>query len=165
MNIRPERPEDAAAIHDLTARAFRDMPFSSQTEAAIVDALRDAGAMTLSLVAEDGGQIVGHVAFSPVTIDGEAGGWYGLGPVSVEPERQKAGIGKALIREGLEQLQKAGAHGCVLVGEPGYYQRFGFASDPALKYADVPGEYVQRLVFKGAPPAGEITYHAAFDAH
>lgn len=164
MVIRPETAEDAAAIRALTAAAFKGLPHSSGTEAAIVDALRDAGALTLSLVAEEQGRIIGHVAFSPVTINGEAGRWFGLGPVSVEPAMQRRGIGQALIREGLERLRSAVAEGCVLLGDPAYYRRFGFVSDPKLRYGDVPPEYFQRLSFNGAEPEGEVAYHAGFGA-
>ncbi len=163
MIIRPEADGDTPAIHALTDAAFRDAPHSSGTEAAIVDALRDAGALTLSLVAEEQGRIVGHVAFSPVTINGEAGRWFGLGPVSVEPLEQRRGIGQALIREGLDRLRNTGAEGCVVLGDPAYYRRFGFVSDPKLHYGGVPPEYFQRLTFTGAMPEGEIAFHAGFD--
>jgi len=102
------------------------MPFSDDTEARVIDALRVAGALARSLVATQGGEVVGHVAFSPVTINGEAGDWYGLGPVSVWPDRQRRGIGQALIREGRRRLQGMGAGGCVLLGDPAYHARFGF---------------------------------------
>ena len=164
MLIRPENAADAPAIRALTDAAFRNAPHSSGTEAAIVDALRDAGALTLSLVAESEGRIVGHVAFSPVTIDGRAGGWFGLGPVSVEPARQRLGIGQALVLDGLERLKAAGAEGCVLLGDPAYYQRFGFVSDPRLRYGDVPPEYFQRLSFTAVEPSGEVAYHPGFGA-
>ena len=164
MVVRPETAEDAAAIRALTVAAFKDVPYSSGTEAAIVDALRDAGALALSLVAEDHGRIVGHVAFSPVTINGEAGRWFGLGPISVEPGQQRRGIGQALIQDGLERLKAAGAEGCVLLGDPAYYRRFGFVSDAKLRYGDVPPDYFQRLSFNGAEPEGEVAYHAGFDA-
>lgn len=164
MIIRPEMAGDAPAIRAVTAAAFRDAPHSSGTEAAIVDALRDTGALTLSLVAERQGRIAGHVAFSPVTINRQAGRWFGLGPVSVEPAEQRRGIGKALIRDGLERLRDAGAEGCVVLGDPAYYRRFGFVSDPNLRYGDVPPEYFQHLSFTGSEPAGEIAYHPGFDA-
>src|SRR5689334_4880150 len=109
MQIRLERPEDAATIHALTDAAFKGMPFSDETEAGVIDGLRAAGALTLSLVATEGGEIVGHVAFSPVQINGEAGDWYGLGPVSVWPDHQRRGIGQALIRDGLQRLRSLGA--------------------------------------------------------
>jgi putative acetyltransferase len=164
MDIEPEHPEHIEPIRALTTAAFEAVPYSSHTEARIVHALRQAGALTLSLVAIEDGEVLGHVAFSPVTIGGRREGWYGLGPVSVRPARQRQGIGQALIRKGLHRLQALGAHGCVLVGHPGYYPRFGFASDPALSYRDLPPEYLQRLVFQGESPRGEVEFHPAFDA-
>ncbi|HWJ70003.1 MAG TPA: N-acetyltransferase [Sphingobium sp.] len=161
MIIRDEQPGDVAAIRDLTAAAFSHAPHSSGTEAAIVDALRRAGALTLSLVAVDAG-VIGHVAFSPVSIAGVDGDWQGLGPVSVAAAHQRQGIGEALIRAGLERLRADGAAGCVVLGDPAYYGRFGFISDPRLSFADVPPDYFQRLVFRGRSPAGEVRYHPAF---
>ncbi len=165
MRIRPETDADHAAIGALTTAAFAGAPHSSGTEAAIIDALRAAGGLTLSLVADDGGGVVGHVAFSPVRIDGRQAGWFGLGPVSVAPDRQGQGIGGALIREGLARLAAAGAKGCVLLGDPGYYRRFGFQADPGLVLPDVPPEYVLRLVLAGAPPRGTVAFHPGFYLH
>lgn len=164
MQIRPERPEDVDTIRRLTTAAFKEARYSSQTEAAIVDALRIADALTISLVAIQDGKIVGHAAFSPVTINGEVNGWYGLGPVSVWPDRQGKGVGQALIRAGLDRLRCMNAQGCVVLGDPGYYSRFGFASDPGLRYGDVPPEYFQRLGFTDNVPKGEVAFHAGFDA-
>lgn len=164
MQIRLEFPEDAETIRSLTTAAFKDMPHSSQTEAAIVDAFRKAGALTVSLVGTMDGEIVGHVAFSPVKINGRAQGWYGLGPVSVWPDQQGKGIGQALIRDGLDRLKRLNAQGCVVLGDPTYYSRFGFTSDPELRYGDVPPGYFQRLGFTGVAPKGEVVFHAGFDA-
>ena len=163
MQIRQERPEDVDAIRAVTAAAFVGMPHSRQTEARIVDALRTAGALTISLVAIQEREIVGHVAFSPVRISGATGDWHGLGPVSVRPDRQRKGVGQALIRDGLRRLRALDAAGCVLLGEPAYYRRFGFESDPDLSYGDVPARYFQRLVFNGPAPKGEASFHPAFD--
>jgi putative acetyltransferase len=164
MQIRLERPEDATTIHALTDAAFEGMPFSNETEAEVIDALRAAGALTLSLVATEGGEILGHVAFSPVTINGEAGDWYGLGPVSVWPDHQRTGIGQALIREGLRRLQFMSAGGCVLLGNPAYYRRFGFESDPDLYKVGAPPGAFQRLTINGSRASGEVSFHPAFDA-
>lgn len=163
MEIRSERPEDAIAIRAITDAAFKDMPHSDQTEAKIVDALRSSGALTLSLVAGQNGEIIGHAAFSPVRINGADLDWYGLGPVSVRPDQQRMGIGQLLIRAGLRQLQSIHAAGCVVLGDPTYYGRFGFESDPRLYYADAPAVYFQRLIFTGGAPVGEVSYHPAFD--
>ena len=132
MIIRDERPEDVDAIRNLTARAFAGMPYSDGTESAIVDRLREAGTLTLSLVAAMDGAVVGHVAFSPVAISDGSKDWFGLGPISVEPQHQREGIGSALVDAGLSRLKALGARGCVLVGDPGYYGRFGFSTGPAL---------------------------------
>lgn len=163
MQIRLERPEDATTIHALTDTAFKGMPFSDGAEARVIDALRAAGALTLSLVATQGGEIVGHVAFSPATINGKAGDWYGLGPVSVWPDRQRTGIGQALIREGLRRLQSMGAGGCVLLGDPAYYARFGFENDPHLHHAGAPPWAFQCLTLNGPRPGGEVSFHPGFD--
>jgi putative acetyltransferase len=164
LQIRDESREDHDAIRSLTTAAFLNAPHSDGTEAAIVDALRDAGALAVSLVAVEEGAVVGHVAFSAVTIDGRSQGWFGLGPVSVEPSRQRSGVGSTLVREGLGRLRAMGAGGCVVLGDPAYYARFGFVSVPALTYPGVPPEYFQRLVLSGESPAGVVSYHAGFGA-
>lgn len=160
--IRAERPEDEAAIAELTEAAFRDALHASGSESAIPTRLRDSGELALSLVAESDGQLVGHAAFSRVTISDGSRDWYGLGPVSVIPSRQGKGIGTALIRDGLERLRSLGAHGCVVLGEPGYYARFGFGHDPELKYPGPPPEYFQFVVLNGEPARGTVRYAPAF---
>lgn len=164
--IRDEQERDAAAIRAVTLAAFATMPYSQQTEAAIVDALRAAGALAVSLVAVDGDVVVGHVAFSPVTIDGVAApGWYGVGPLSVRPEQQRSGIGSALMREGIARLQALGGKGYVVVGDPAYYERFGFRVIPGLTVADIPPEYVRFLALGPDWPAGVVAFHPGFEAH
>lgn len=162
VRIRPERRGDEAAIADLITAAFEAAEHSSGTEAKIVEGLRAAGALTRSLVAERDGEIVGHAAFSAVTIDGSDHGWFGLGPVAVAPHCPQQGIGEALIREGLDDLRKHGANGCVVLGDPAYYTRFGFKADPRLTLPDVPAEYFQVLAFGLTVPAGAAAYHHAF---
>lgn len=163
MLIRDEAQGDASAIHALTARAFSAMPFSDGSEPAIVAALRAQGELSLSLVATDGEQLVGQITFSPVTVDGVHDGWFGLGPVSVQPDRQRSGIGSALIRAGLERLEAMNAKACVLVGNPDYYSRFGFEANVGLIYGDVPAEYIQRLVLAGTAKRGTLQYSPAFE--
>jgi len=163
MLIRYEAPDDFDAIHDLTSTAFKPMPYSNGTEAEIIRRLRAAGDLTISLVVEEGGEILGHVAFSPVTIDGAHGGWFGLGPISVKPERQRQGIGMALITKGLELLNAMGASGCALIGNPDIYSRVGFSSDGQLKYLDLDTRPVQRIVFRGSPPGGTLQFAPAFE--
>ena len=160
--IRAERAGDEGAIAALITEAFAAAPHSSGTEAKIVDGLREAGALTISLVAEDAGRLIGHVAFSPVTIADEQHGWFGLGPVSVAPDRQARGIGSRLIYAGLDRLRTIGAKGCVLLGDPGYYGRFGFRADARLIYPGPPPEYFLALPLNGKDAAGEVAYHAAF---
>jgi putative acetyltransferase len=164
LAIRPETSADADAIDAVTRAAFRDHPHSRQTEQFIVRALRVAGALAVSLVAVEDGCVVGHIAFSPVSVSDGAQGWYGVGPLSVAPGRQCRGIGGALVREGLERLRALGAQGCALVGEPAYYGRFGFARDPALVLEGVPAEYFLALRLGDAPAGGQVAFHAAFAA-
>jgi predicted N-acetyltransferase YhbS len=161
--IRPERPSDHDAIRAVTVAAFQSSACGHNGEADIVEALRAAGVLTLSLVAEADGEIVGHGAFSPVRIDQAEGDWYGLGPLSVAPDWRRRGIGEALVRQGLTELAALGAAGCVVVGEPGYYSRFGFQNDPALTYGEA-SAYLQRLIVRGPAPRGEVEYHPAFGA-
>ena len=160
--IRDEVLEDAGAISEITRAAFEDHPYSHHTEQFIIRALRDLGALTISLVAEMDGKIAGHAAFSPVEISDGSQNWYGLGPVSVAPELQKQGIGKALINRGLELLVARDACGCVLVGDPAYYRRFGFKSLPGLLHEGVPDPFVLALTLKGAYPSGMVKFHEAF---
>lgn len=161
-NLRPETPADIPAIFALTEAAFATLEISDHTEQFIVDRLRAAGALTLSLVAERQGHIVGHIAFSPVTISDGTPGWYGLGPVSVAPDLQRQGIGAMLIREGLERLKAMGAKGCYLIGHPGYYGRFGFRNEPGLTFPEAPAEACFALAFNGVYPQGEVGFNAAF---
>jgi len=162
ITIRSESAGDEQAIHDVTAAAFKDHPHSDQSEPFIIERLREQGALTLSLVAEDEGHIVGHVAFSPVSIDGVQDGWFGLGPISVRADRQRQGIGRALIAEGLKRLAEDGARGCVLIGDPAVYRGSGFVSG-RLRYAGLDPRLVQHAVLKGEAPSGEITFAPAFD--
>ena len=161
--IRSERPTDIDSIEQVTLAAFTGKFRDNPTEHLIVNGLRDAGALSLSLVAEVDGKIIGHVAFSLVTINGENLNWYGLGPISVLPELQKQGIGSKLIHEGLSAIQAFGAKGCVLEGSPAYYQRFGFKAYPGLIYEAAPGlEYFMAFPFYEDVPQGKVEYHPAF---
>jgi len=164
MIIRHERDSDIDAIFAVTEAAFENHPISNHTEQYIVNALRAAKALSLSLVAEVDGKVVGHIAFSPVTISDGSKNWYGIGPVSVLPEFQRKGCGKALINEGLAQLKASGAQGCVLVGDPNYYTRFGFRNLPELSLSGVPPENFLGLPFGQHIPHGTVTFHQAFSA-
>ncbi len=162
--IRDETKNDIVTITNVTVAAFESMEISSHTEQFVVDALRCAGALTLSLVAEVDGQVVGHIAFSPISISDGTPGWYGLGPVSVLPMYQRRGIGKALILEGLSRLKNLGARGCCLVGHPQYYVKFGFKNVAGLGMEGVPPEVFFSLSFDGSYPQGEVMFHEGFKA-
>ena len=164
FQVRPERPGDAAVIHAVTESAFRTAPHTSGTEQFIVRELRRAGALTVSLVAEIDGQVVGHVAISPITIDDGTRDWHGLGPVSVAPGLQRGGIGSRLVRDALARLQSHGGKGCALVGDPAFYGRFGFLAEPSLVLPGVPAQYFQVLKLAGPMPRGVVTFHPAFEA-
>ncbi|TVQ17760.1 MAG: N-acetyltransferase [Leptolyngbya sp. DLM2.Bin15] len=165
MIIRKETPSDIEAITQSTISAFKTLPISNHTEQFIINALRTAGALTLSLVAEIDEQVVGHIAFSPVTISDGSEGWYGLGPVSVLPIYQKQGIGTSLVNEGLSSLKNMGGQGCALVGDPNYYQRFGFRNVPELIYKGVPQEFFLVLPFTEKIPQGLVVFHEGFGAN
>lgn len=165
ISIRDEIKDDAGAITEVTVAAFESMEISDHTEQFIVEALRSARALTLSLVAEMDGRVVGHIAFSPVTISDGATDWYGLGPVSVLPAYQRMGIGKALIREGLSRLKALNARGCCLVGHPQYYKKFGFENVAGLIHEGVPPEAFFALSFDGRYPQGKVTFHEGFKAN
>jgi predicted N-acetyltransferase YhbS len=162
VRIRDEQPHDIDAISELTRTAFATMPFSGGYEQDITNALRDDNALTVSLVAERFEEIVGHVAFSPVKIDGQPADWFALGPVSVKPGLQSQGIGSALIREGLNRIVDLEGHGCVLLGSPPYYRRFGFVHDPRLTYDGQVLPDFQRLTLAGVSPVGAVSFHSAF---
>ena len=164
MIIRKEIQSDVGAISDITKAAFEYHPYSNNTEHFIINALRAANALTISLVAEVDGKLVGHIAFSPVTFSDGSENWYGLGPVSVLPDYQKQGIGTKLVNEGLSLLKDLGAEGCVLVGDPNYYKRFGFSSPDGLQHEGVPQENFLALSFCNRIPTGIVEFHEAFSA-
>ncbi|MFP4483127.1 MAG: GNAT family N-acetyltransferase [Thermovirgaceae bacterium] len=160
--IRSETGPDAEAISGVTRAAFENHLYSKNTEEFIVKALREAGVLVIPLVAEVDGRVVGHIAFSPVTVSDGSAGWYGLGPVSVLPELQRKGIGRALMHEGLSRLKDLGAKGCMLVGDPGYYRYFGFKNIPELMHEGVPPENFMVLPFGDEKDSGRVTFHKAF---
>lgn len=162
VTVRFERPGDEAAIDAVNLAAF-DGPI----EAALVRGLRRNGGLTLSLVAERAGHIVGHVAFSPVTLStGRV--VQGLGPVSVLPNHQRHGVGRALIEQGLAQLKADGHELCVVLGHPSYYPRFGFVPAPPLGLRWERGHdhafMVCALVGHLSNIAGVARYRPEFDA-
>ena len=164
FTLRNEIPADVGAITEVTMAAFETLAISQQTEQFVVAALRAAGALTVSLVAEAGGRVIGHIGFSPVVLSDGTPAWYGLGPVSVLPPFQRQGVGRALIQEGLARLKALGAQGCCLVGHPGYYQQFGFRNTQELVLEGVPPEVFFALSFDGHVPRGTVTFHEGFCA-
>ena len=164
MIIRNEKKSDIEVISEITIAAFKNCPHGNHTEQFIISALRADNALAVSLVAEIEGRVVGHIAFSPVTISGHSCDWYGLGPVSVLPEYQKQGIGKSLVHEGLRLLRVSGAKGVVLVGDPKYYERFGFRNLPDLILEGVPQEYFLALPFGENKSHGVVVFHEGFNA-
>lgn len=164
MIIRDETISDIGEISKVTIAAFQNLAISHQTEQYIISALRKAGALTISLVAEIEGKVIGHIALSPVTISDGSPQWYGLGPISVLPEFHGQGTGKALMREGLSRLKSLGGQGCALVGDPDYYKRFGFRNIPELIYEGIPQEFFLALPFTERIPQGIVVFHKAFMA-
>ncbi len=162
--IRNETDADVGAITEVTIAAFKTLEISNHTEQFIIEALRAAKALAVSLVAELDGRVIGHIAFSPVAISDGTRNWYGLGPVSVLPEYQRQGIGKALIRKGLSRLRDMNARGCCLVGHPDYYRKVGFTNFPGLVHEGVPPEVFFALSFDGHTPQGTVTFHEGFEA-
>ncbi len=166
MNIqtRSETSADVRGIEALTAAAFLQAAHTSHTEQYIVNALRAAGELSLSLVAQQADALIGHVAISPVSICDGTPGWFGLGPLSVLPQNQRRGVGSRLVHEALRILRERRARGCVVLGDPEYYGRFGFRADPGLTLPGVPAEYFQGTSFVSSWPRGIVTYHPAFAA-
>ena len=162
--IRSEKDADVNIITEVIFAAFKTLELSNHTEQFIIEALRKAKALTLSLVAEIDGCVVGHIAFSPVTISDDTEHWYGLVSLSVLPKYHRKGVGKALIQEGLAQLKDLGAKGCCVVGHPDYYRKFGFENMPGLVLDGVPPEVFFSLSFDGQTPQGTVTFHEGFEA-
>ena len=162
--IRDEIDADVDAITEVTVAAFKTLAISNHTEQFIVEALRANNALTVSLIAEADGHVVGHVAFSPVTISDGTLNWYGLGPVSVLPEQQHKGIGKSLILEGISRLKDLNAKGCCLVGHPDYYRKLGFKNVSGLVHEGVPQGVFLAMSFDGQIPQGTVNFHDGFKA-
>lgn len=162
--IRPEKQADIAAIAIVTRAAFDKTPNQGVDEERIVSELRKTGQLSISLVAEQGNDVIGHVAVSPVSISDGTANWYGLGPISVSPICQRQGVGSALMKEALRLLQEQGASGCVVLGDPAYYSRFGFRPETGLTLPGVPAKYFQAISFEGRIPKGKVTYHQSFGA-
>lgn len=162
--IRPEEPFDASAIELVTIEAFKNAPHTDHTEQFIVRDLRLANALAVSLVAEANGRIIGHVAVSPIRISDGVDRWFGLGPISVLPTHQGKGVGTQLMDAALQQLRATSVNGCVVLGDPNYYGRFGFSPVAGLVLSGVPAEYFQAIAWDSRIPRGEVRYHQAFEA-
>lgn len=160
--IRPETPADIDAIRDLTEQAFAPMSFSDANDYVLTDNLRKDGDLTLSLVATQNNDIIGHAAFSPVTINAVHNRWFGLGPISVRADKQKQGIGTALTHAGLKLLRVQNANGCALVGNPAVYAPMGFISNGLLAYENLAPDLVQFIHFTGPQPTGTLKFAPAF---
>lgn len=160
--LREEREDDITAIHAVTADAFCDMPYSDGSEPEVIARLRAAGALSVSFVAELEGVVIGHVAFSPVVAHDGSTPWFALGPVAVAPALHGQHIGSALITAGLMALEARGALGCMLLGDAGYYMRFGFKPAPDNAPATVPAEHFMLRLSSNHAPQGPLDYHPAF---
>jgi len=162
--IRNETNAEVDTITEVTIAAFKTLAISNHTEQFIIKALRAGKALTVSLVAELDGRVIGHIAFSPVAISDGTRNWYGLGPVSVLPAYQRKGVGKALMQEGLSRLKALNAQGCCLVGHRDYYRKFGFKNIAGLVHEGVPQEVFLALSFDEHRPQGIVTFHGGFNA-
>ncbi len=164
--IRPEQLEDIPAIHHVNSIAF-----GQRHEADLVDALRRADALIISLVAVQGDHIIGHITFSPVTITSETAVVYaiGLAPMAVLPEHQRTGIGSQLAEASLNACREMGYGVVVVLGHPDYYPRFGFT--PSKPYGitwehDAPDEaFMVKELQEGVLPQthGVVRYRPEFD--
>ncbi|AIO76535.1 N-acetyltransferase [Burkholderia multivorans] len=167
VTLRDERASDVDAIADVIVSAFAGEPEHGQFERRIVDALRADRALAVSLVAERDGRVIGHVACSPVSIGGAAAGdsrWHGLAPLAVRADCRRRSVGAGLVRTALDALRRRGAQGCVVLGDPAYYARFGFAPCADLVFPGAPATHFLALTLDDAAPrpAGIVRYHDAF---
>ncbi|KID82157.1 Acyl-CoA N-acyltransferase [Metarhizium guizhouense ARSEF 977] len=163
--IRPERESDTQAIDLVISVAFTNAEHSDHNEHHIVRGLRKANCLSISLVAEDEAThaIVGHVAVSPVKISDGSENWCGLGPIAVLQQYQGRGVGSLLMERALANLQARHSAGCVVLGNPKYYTRFGFRPEPSLRLQGVPPEYFMALTWRKPTPTGTVSYHHAFE--
>lgn len=164
MQIREELISDRMSV-----RSIHESAFETSAEANLVDSLRERAAPVISLVAEEQGEIAGHILFSPATLEEHPDlKWMGLAPMAVRAEFQRTGIGSALVRAGLEQCRASEVAAVVVLGHPEFYPRFGFV--PASRYGirceyDVPDEAFMVVALQPAALLernGLVKYHAAF---
>jgi putative acetyltransferase len=166
LSIRAERPADVAVVFALNAAAF-----TTQAEAKLVDALRAQCHDAISLVAEQGGDMVGHILFSPMRVETDPEcSVMGLAPMAVLPARQHQGIGSALVRAGFDACRQAGVGAVVVLGHPEFYPRFGFKPASVFHLAcdyDVPDEVFLAIELQPgylSGRAGRVHYAQAFDS-
>lgn len=166
IQYRDEQETDRDAIRDLHYQAFnghpQHAPGAAPTEHRIIDGLRGAGALAISLVAQEGDIAIGHAALSPVRIDGAPADWLGLGPIGVLPQHQGRGVGSELMRRSIERANAMDMGGIILVGDPAFYARFGFTSGTPLFIPGVPEANVLALHLNGDMPQGTVAFHSAF---
>jgi putative acetyltransferase len=164
MKIREEKPKDHQAVYQINAAAF-----GREDEADLVNALRSGDVSIISLVAEAGAEIIGHALFTPVAIPGwESAAFMALGPIAVLPDRQRGGVGSALVEAGLEACRTRGCTAVFVLGHPTYYPRFGFV--PSTRFGidsefGVPEEvFMAQELVDGAleDVSGTVHYHPAF---
>jgi putative acetyltransferase len=166
MHIRDEHPSDIQRISHIQYNAFKGHPLhpkgAEPFEHLVVDRLRADKALSLSLLAEADANPVGHIAMSPAAVGTCRNGWHLLGPVGVLPSHQGQGIGSALINQSLDRMRTQGSLGIVLVGDPGFYVRFGFKNMEGVSYQGVPNQFVLVLPFTDVAATGEVVAHDAF---
>lgn len=162
VTIRPERPDEAAAIRNVL-----DAAFGGPAEGDLVDRLRAAGDLVLALVAVENDAVVGYIAWPRLLIETprDVRNAVALAPLGVAPSHQRAGIGSALTRASLTQLKENGERLAFVVGDPLFYQRFGFSLEAARAFvSDYAGEYFMALTLADDPPEhGLVRYPAPFD--
>ena len=161
LTIRLEKREDRNAIWQLTKDAFDGRPYAGGDEQDVIDRLRAAGALVVSLVAMEGDTLVGQASFSPAELSSGKGTWFALGPISVAPDHQGRGIGGKLIEAGIEAIGKLRASGCILTGDPSYYSRHGFAPAPEHCPANEPAEFFMLRLITNQAVRGNFTFHQA----
>jgi len=160
--IREERPGDEAAIRQMVLRAFAGHPYSDGDEADVIDRLRADGDLLLSLVAVEGDAVLGQITYSKAILSNGEDGWMVVGPVAVDPSRQGAGIGRALMDEGEARMRALGAKGITVLGDPQFYARFGYRQHTPITLEGELGEYLQVKSFGAPIPAASVSYASAF---
>ncbi|WOJ94818.1 N-acetyltransferase [Congregibacter variabilis] len=162
LHIRKEQGADHVIIRSITELAFRGMPYAGGDEQDVIERLRSANALTLSLVAVLDGELIGHIAFSPASAGDGSTPWFALGPISVLPAHQRQGVGQALIESGLAELKNMKALGCILTGNPMYYEKFGFQLAPENAPSNEPAEFFMMRQLSYSLPKGQFSFHDAF---